>query len=502
MSCYRLQYHMVLLNFSCHYTQHNAGIPRPSTEPVPQPTGTSLPTAIRTASQNESSLPPGGASSVLQQSPVQPSPTQSNVAVIQLSSTPGNHPVSTTDFNHVESRAVEVSSTFQSVVRSYESVQSTPTVLTVLPSNPHPGTATVLPTTDSEGKPSSDLHYTQTFTIAALVLMTLLLAIAVCCAMAYLCRNGNSHVSTSNSLPAKIPFEAKGETCWFTTEETTGNLYAPTTAGIVSPMISLVTVAGEETGAPHDPQLYRQLSDESDTTIRITLEEDEHQHRHPATVNSTDTQEKENKVLIVYSDHSSEIETKRTLYLFSELQSFRDIEVKMESLEVVRESPPAWVEKTVKECSTILCVCNPQFKEEWEKGRGGSLVSMVRHLYEGNVNQSDERDMAKYAVVLLHEDDKLLIPAYLKNRRCFEFTYPKFNTTKIVHFVTNTPENYIHRWFEQCHFVGLFSFPRGAWTLFPQWCRVHVPISCYFTCNCTLWKPCVVTPQTQKYQVT
>ena len=63
------------------------------------------------------------------------------------------------------------------------------------------------------------------------------------------------------------------------------------------------------------------------------------------------------------------------------------------------EGMAQWVEREVKACDKVLCVCNKEFKKEWEgeiEPIEGSLVSCIKRLYLGSL-----REASKYAIVFM-----------------------------------------------------------------------------------------------------
>ena len=63
------------------------------------------------------------------------------------------------------------------------------------------------------------------------------------------------------------------------------------------------------------------------------------------------------------------------------------------------EGMAQWVEREVRACDKVLCVCNKEFKREWEgeiEPIEGSLVSCIKRLYLGSLNEA-----SKYAIVFM-----------------------------------------------------------------------------------------------------
>ena len=100
------------------------------------------------------------------------------------------------------------------------------------------------------------------------------------------------------------------------------------------------------------------------------------------------------------------------------------------------EGMAQWVEREVRACDKVLCVCNKEFKREWEgeiEPIEGSLVSCIKNLYLGSLNE-----VSKYAIVLMHVTHKDYIPTqYFK--MCRQFLCERNSVKDIAHYVLDTP---------------------------------------------------------------
>ena len=108
----------------------------------------------------------------------------------------------------------------------------------------------------------------------------------------------------------------------------------------------------------------------------------------------------------------------------------------------IKESPSSWLEREIAKATVVLCVCNKEFKEDWE-GRNPNtasslpLVQSLRHLILATVHQGG--DLSKYAVVLLESCDQKYIPTmYLRSDpRQFRLT----EVDAVARFVCNVPSH-------------------------------------------------------------
>ena len=121
-----------------------------------------------------------------------------------------------------------------------------------------------------------------------------------------------------------------------------------------------------------------------------------------------------------------------------------EIVAKSHDLAVINESLSLWLEREIANATTVLCVCNKEFKEDWESVNGNTassgyvrlgLVQSLRHLVYATVNQGG--NLSKYAMVFLEESDEEYVPTkYLQgDPRHFMMD----NVEDIVKFVSHIP---------------------------------------------------------------
>ena len=92
-----------------------------------------------------------------------------------------------------------------------------------------------------------------------------------------------------------------------------------------------------------------------------------------------------------------------------------------------------WVEREVKACDKVLCVCNKEFKKEWEgeiEPIEGSLVSCIKRLYLGSLKEA-----SKYAIVFMRtaHREHYLPTTYFKTSHCFLCERDSVNN--IAHYI-------------------------------------------------------------------
>ena len=116
------------------------------------------------------------------------------------------------------------------------------------------------------------------------------------------------------------------------------------------------------------------------------------------------------------------------------------VKVEMSDTQVVREAPASWLVRMVEKCDIVLCVCNEQFQQDWMGNtRSPSIVYCLQQLINAAV--SSKEYMSKYAVVLMKDEHRDLIPlnSYLKNCREFIFD-PEAIATNINNYVKDIPK--------------------------------------------------------------
>ena len=106
----------------------------------------------------------------------------------------------------------------------------------------------------------------------------------------------------------------------------------------------------------------------------------------------------------------------------------------------IKESPSLWLEREISKATAVLCVCNREFKEDWEGCKPTSptslpLVQSLKHLILATVHQGG--DLSKYAVVLLESHDQEYIPTKYLQSDPRQFGLSEVDA--IARFVCNVP---------------------------------------------------------------
>lgn len=132
-------------------------------------------------------------------------------------------------------------------------------------------------------------------------------------------------------------------------------------------------------------------------------------------------------VLVIYSPNSSE-EDERLVwqYLVHDLATCDDIDgsrrIQIERYDSsLRKNASAWLEDNFMRASMILCVCNIQFKKEWDQENAlpfCPLIFSLRQLVYAMLSRNTSLS-SKFAVVLLRQSDHQHIPEYLNSTKHF-----------------------------------------------------------------------------------
>ena len=141
-------------------------------------------------------------------------------------------------------------------------------------------------------------------------------------------------------------------------------------------------------------------------------------------------------VLVIYSPDSPEEDQHYVLqHLLEDLGKYCRVECR--SCVADKQSAPAWLERKVREASVVLCVCNAQFKREWDQEHTSlnPLVFSLVQLVYGTLNKSNPLS-GKFATVLLRETEHECIPDYLRSTRNFLVD----EVDAITRFVQGVPE--------------------------------------------------------------
>ena len=101
-----------------------------------------------------------------------------------------------------------------------------------------------------------------------------------------------------------------------------------------------------------------------------------------------------------------------------------------------------WTENNFVECDKVLIVCNKELSDDWsnkQETQSSSLVAAAKLAFHGCVNK-DNKDLSKFAVVLLKHSDHRYIPGLLLQNPV-RFVYPKCNSNEeIARFVHGIPK--------------------------------------------------------------
>ena len=141
-------------------------------------------------------------------------------------------------------------------------------------------------------------------------------------------------------------------------------------------------------------------------------------------------------VLVIYSSNTEEKEQGLILTMISKLKS-HEIEPLSHDCTYIRGSPSAWLESEVKKATTVLCVCNKEFQDEWEGRSCPSLplVKSLQHLILATIQRAES--LSKYAVVLLNPSHRQYIPTKYLQSESRSFTVKEIEA--IVHYVFKIP---------------------------------------------------------------
>ena len=147
-------------------------------------------------------------------------------------------------------------------------------------------------------------------------------------------------------------------------------------------------------------------------------------------------------MFVVYSPSTPEKDQELIRHQFiPELQSYYDIKVQSHDFACIKESPSQWLEHEISKATAVLCVCNKEFKNDWESREVSShslpLVPSLKHLVHAAVQQNE--CLSKYAIILIEPTDKSYIPTkYLQgDPRQFSVN----DVEDIVRFVRGIPSH-------------------------------------------------------------
>ena len=142
-------------------------------------------------------------------------------------------------------------------------------------------------------------------------------------------------------------------------------------------------------------------------------------------------------VLVIYSSNTVEKEQELIMTMMSKLNSYDEIEPLSPDFTCIQGSSSAWLESEVKRATTVLCVCNKEFQDEWEGQSCSSLplVKSLQHLIQATIQRAES--LSKYAVVLLNSSHRQYIPTKYLQSESQSFTVEEIEA--IVHYVLKMP---------------------------------------------------------------
>ena len=122
--------------------------------------------------------------------------------------------------------------------------------------------------------------------------------------------------------------------------------------------------------------------------------------------------------LTIYSPSTAELEKRRIMQGFAEVRSF-NTKIELQDTRMPKPSMADWLSECHDEASAVFCVCNREFKCDWENSGqqlqptgGASLVQILRVLFQGDLAS---QNLEKYAVVLSKPADEVYIPNILRS---------------------------------------------------------------------------------------
>ena len=333
----------------------------------------------------------------------------------------------------------------------------------------------IMPTTQpSTARETTGSHHNYIilyFTGVTVLVIMVILVLIICCIVTYYYRRTPKHtgtkqfscqnvikqpatkkdciypesLSTNNSVPEPLPYNSEpnalnvviqnpSESSAFTVDSLSGDFQSQKN-------VSTALTENEYT-YPESPTIYNCVPQPPpDPNARVVQNPSEGS---AFTVNSLsgDSQSQKpiptTRALIIYSPNT--VESEQNLIhsnLISKLQSYDGIETLSHDLTVVYGSVSEWLESEVKNANVVLCVCNKEFKDDWEGSHSTSkpIVQSLKHLILGTVQSG--KSLSKYAVVLLDPSHKDYIPTMYLQSDPRQFTVT--DSEAIARFVLDIP---------------------------------------------------------------
>lgn len=145
-------------------------------------------------------------------------------------------------------------------------------------------------------------------------------------------------------------------------------------------------------------------------------------------------------ILVVESLHNSEEDFKRKVHLSflgCELGRCRGVRV-LHYNPCSRKPPSRWLMEYMSKADTVICICTPEFMDEWRQSREESLVHPLRDYIVGS-GSTGKSLSDKYLTLTHSKEDMKYIPEELNSvRHCLIE-----ETDKVYRIITQTSEEII-----------------------------------------------------------
>ena len=119
------------------------------------------------------------------------------------------------------------------------------------------------------------------------------------------------------------------------------------------------------------------------------------------------------RVVVIMSNHLPETDIQIVYAFIKAGLEERDIVVDIYDAGAAGCGPSLWLNRALRNCSKIICVCNRQFIEEWDgQNTEGSPVHALGILVTSHINKGGY-PTELFMVTVLREGDKQFVPYYL-----------------------------------------------------------------------------------------
>ena len=147
------------------------------------------------------------------------------------------------------------------------------------------------------------------------------------------------------------------------------------------------------------------------------------------------------RVLVVYSSLTPQNQ-EASIHRFMAKLCCHGIEPHFSQKGQYRRRTVEWIQQMVVECDAVICICNEQFRHEWD-GRvcHNSPVRFVREIIYGSISKAKPNNLSKYVLMTIQPSDiQECIPSYIGSCKICSPLDSNTAVDDVVRFIKQLPK--------------------------------------------------------------